>query len=245
MGVLRLLHDPGSGLPSGAPPSDRPWSGVLRFGTDRIRQRDSRRLLVIAAGLATFVFGLLAGTLLNLYLVATNDPVVHQLRTVTSYQSAIFGDGLVLPVVNMAATSYLTRRRGQVGKRTALVALMLGAALTGYVHVMQAANELVNWSMPTPWHWNGVGLLHALYMFAVVSWLWLFVLALLGGAKRPTAMPREAGIVLAGVLFFLYLLRQDYGSAELHWLPPAAESYGERASSAVASSLEAIGVTAR
>jgi hypothetical protein len=203
------------------------------------------RLLAVTAGLATFVFGLLAAAMVNLYLIATNDPVVHQLPTVISYKSAIFGDGLVLPIVNMAAASYVAKQRGQIGKHMVLFALLLGAALTAYVHVMQATNDLVNWSMPMPWHWNGLGAMHALYMFAVVSWLWLFLFVVVKVAQRPTSIPREAGVVLAGVLVFLFLLRLDYRSAELHWVPPAEEAYGARAGSAIASSLEAIGITAR
>lgn len=222
------------------------WPGTtLRRWAERYPTEDDGRLLVLLAGLATLFFGLLASALLNLYLVAANDPVVHELRTVLSYRSALLGDGLVLPIVNMAATSYLVKQRRRIGKRMALAALTLGAALTAYVHVVQAANELVNWSMPTPWHWNGVGALHAVYMFAVVSWLWLFLLVVIRVLDRPTAIPREARVVLAGVLVFLFLLRLDYVSAELRWLPAIESGYRERASSAIAASLEAIGVATR
>jgi len=201
--------------------------------------------IVVGVGLATLVFGLLAGALLNLLLVARGDPVVHELRTTLSYRSAIFGDGLVLPVVNMAATSYLARHRRAFGWMLILMAFVLGAAITGYFHVMQATNDLVNWSMPMPWHWNSIGVMHGLYMFAVVSWLWLFLLVVIRVAERPTAVPREAAIVFAGVLLFLFLLRLDYRSAELQLVPPVEVHYPERATSAIAASLEAIGVAPR
>lgn len=221
------------------------WRAELRRRAGYLNPDEDARILVIGAGLATFVFGLLLGALLNLYLVAADDPMVHQLRMILSYRSAILGDGLVLPVVNMAATSYLVRQRRHVGKSFILAALLLGAAVTGYLHVMQAANGLVNWAMPTPWHWNSVGVLHALYMLAVVSWLLLFLLVVLKVAERPTAMPREAGIVLVGVIVFLFLLRLDYRSAELQWAPSADEFRGDFGGLARGSPLEALGVAAR
>jgi len=203
------------------------------------------RILVIGAGIATLVFGLLIGALLNLYLVATGDPMVQQTRTILSYRSAILGDGLVLPVVNMAATSYLARQRRHLGKNLVLAALLLGAALTLYVHGMQAASELVNWGMPTPWHWNGVGLLHAVYMLTVVSWLLLFLLVVVKVADRPTAVPREAGIVLVGVAVFLFLLRLDYRSSELQWMPSVTTIRAELTELRRGSPFEAIGVAPR
>lgn len=221
------------------------WRCLLTREVDRLARDQDARRLVLAVGVATLFFGFLASLLVNLYLVAANDPVVHELRTVLSFKSAILGDGFVLPLVNMAATSYLVKRRRDAGKGTIVTALLLGAAVTVYVHVVQAANELVNWSMPTPWHWNGLGLLHAAYMFAVVSLLWLFLLVVINVAERPTAILREARVVLAGVFLFLFLLRLDYVSAELSWLPSVESAYRERAGSAIAASLEAIGIGPR
>ena len=232
-----LRHEPAFGPGS--------WYVALGRSAARLTVEEDARLLVLAAGLATLFFGFLASALLNLYLVAVNDPIVSELRTVLSYRSAILGDGLVLPLVNMTATSYLLRQRRHVGARMVLAALMLGAGLTTYVHVMQAANDLVNWSMPTPWHWNGIGAMHALYMFSVVSLLWLFLLVVIKVGERPSAIPREARMVLAGIVVFFFLLRWDYVSVELRWLPPVEPSYSERASSAIAATLEAIGVAPR
>jgi hypothetical protein len=202
------------------------WQVDVRREDEDRPSEDDARLLVLGAGAATLVFGLLVGALVNMYLVAADDPMVHQLRTTLSYRSAIFGDGLLLPIVNMAAMSYLVRQRRLIRRRTVLAAVLLGAALTAYVHVMQAANELVNWAMPTPWHWNAVGGLHALYMFVVVSWILLFLLVVLKVVDRPGAIPREAAIVLVGVVLFLFLLRLDYRSVELQWMPSIAAIRG-------------------
>ena len=190
----------------------------VRSRAPRLVLRADARYLVTGVGLATLVFGLLASVLLNLYLVAVDDPVVHQLRTVLSYRSAILGDGILLPVVNMAAASFLTRERQHLARTCVLPALLLGAVFTAYVHGMQAANQLVNWAMPIPWHWNAIGLWHALYMWAVTSWLVLFFFVVLKVTGRATDIPREARIVFGGVLTFLLVLHLDYPSVGL-WLP--------------------------
>ena len=240
-------------IEEGAGPLERGasrWPGYERFHVVRnsFHRMGADRgglLLIGAVGVATLVLGLGAGALLNLYLVATNDPLVHELRTVLSFKSAILGDGLVLPLVNMLATAYILKHRQRVSRYLVFAAVTFGSVVTAYVHVIQATNDLVNWSMPTAWHWNGVGLLHAVYMLAVVSLLWLFLLVVIKVAERPTAVPREASLVVAGVIFFLFLLRTDYLSAQLNWLPTLQGGYRERASLAIAASLEAIGVATR
>lgn len=195
------------------------WHARFRERAPRLAARGDVQYLVVGVGLATFVFGLLASALLNLYLVATHDPVVQQLRTVLTYKSAILGDGLLLPLVNMAAASFLSRHRQRVARTTVLAALLLSTAITACVHIVQAANGLVNWGMPTPWHWNGIGVWHALYMLAVTSLLVLFALVLVKVVRRGTEIPKEAGVVLVGVLVFLVLLRLDYYSGDLQWMP--------------------------
>jgi len=213
-----------------------PWPRIMRSADGR---------LVLGVGAATVLFGLALGALLNLVLMARGDPIVHDLRATLSYRSALFGDGLVLPIVNMAATSYLTKHRPAFGRSLVLVAVVLGAAITGYFHVVQATNDLVNWSMPAPWHWNGVGAIHALYMFAVISWLWLFLLVVIKVAERPTALPREAAVVFTGVVLFLWLLDLDYRPSDVQLVPTMQADYRQRATSVIATSLEAIGVPAR
>ena len=195
------------------------WQARFRVRAPQLVGGADAPYLVVGVGLATFVFGLLASALLNLYLVATNDPVVQQLRTVLTYKSAILGDGLLLPLVNMAAASFLARQRQHLARGAVLAALLLSAAITAGVHIVQAANDLVNWGMPTPWHWNGIGAWHALYMFAVTSLLVLFFLVVGKVIRRENAIPREAGVVVLGVLVFLVLLRLDYYSGDLQWVP--------------------------
>jgi hypothetical protein len=178
------------------------------------------RTFVIGVGLATYICGFLAGALVNLYLLAVHHPLVDQFRSTLSYGSAIIGDGFLLPVVNMIVASFIVRRRDDVTPGTVRFAVALGIAETAYFHVSQAVNGIVNWTMPTPWHWNILGLWHAMYMLAVTTWLWLFLLVVIKTTRRERAVPVEAAIVLLGVAAFFVLLRLDYIAVDLQTVLP-------------------------
>jgi len=178
------------------------------------------RTFVIGVGLATYVCGFLAGALVNLYLLAVHHPLVDQFRSTLSYGSAIIGDGFLLPVVNMIVASFIVRRRDDVTPGTTRFAFALGIAETAYFHVSQAVNGIVNWTMPTPWHWNILGLWHAMYMLAVTTWLWLFLLVVIKTTRRERAVPIEAAVVLLGVVAFFGLLRLDYIAVDLQTVLP-------------------------
>lgn len=157
-----------------------------------------------AVGIATLFFGFLAGALFNVYLVATGDPLVQQLRTVLSYRSAILGDGLLLPIANMAAAAALAKRQHEVSRPAVLIAILFGVTITGCVHAFQATHELVNWSMPTPWHWNAIGLWHAAYMGSVISWLALFLLVMAKSPGRQMKSPEKQGLCCSACCCFCY-----------------------------------------
>jgi hypothetical protein len=173
---------------------------------------------VVAVGLGTAIFGVLVAIVLNLYLLAQGDPLVLYQRTVLSYRSALLGDGILLPIANMAAASFLVRKRSEVTRHTLLVALVFSICLTGCVHAYQATHELVNWSMPVPWHWNAIGVWHAAYMAAVATWLALFVLVLVKTAGQTAEAIKTARVVALCVLFFLLLVALDYRSFDPGWI---------------------------
>ena len=194
----------------------------------RIRQRVSatiaelelRHYFIISVGVATFFFGFAAGALLNLYLLAINHPLVHQFRAALSYKSAIFGDGILLPIVNMLAASFIVKNRDTFGAKTIQGALIMGLAVTSWFHINQAVQGIVNWAMPTPWHWNILGLWHALYMFSVCSLLSLFLLTVIKYVHEEKEIPKEAVLVLLGVIAFFVLLRLDYIAIDISALFP-------------------------
>jgi len=166
--------------------------------------------VVLTVGVATFACGFLAGALLNVVLWLVQAPLAQQFRTTLTYPSAIVGDGLVLPLVNMAATSWLLRERAGWTPRLGCGALLLGLGVTLAFHIEQGMNGIVNWSMPTPWHWNGLGVYHAAYMLTVATLLGAFLLSMVGATRRTGRLPGAAVWVALGVLVFFGLLRMDY-----------------------------------
>ncbi len=167
------------------------------------------RIKIVGVGLATFFFGFGAGAALNLYLISINDPLVTTLRASLTYRSAIFGDGIILPIVNMVAAYFLLKNKALLNKSFFLTAILIGIIVTAYFHVDQATRGLINWAMPTPWNWNLLGAWHALYMFSVSSLMALFyLLALKVIHKKDTLVPTI--VVTLGLVLFFIILATDY-----------------------------------
>lgn len=166
--------------------------------------------IILGVGAATFFFGFFAGALLNIFLIAVHSPLVTQLRTTLTYKSAIFGDGIILPIVNMFAVSFILKHQKHVTKKTLITALCLGLGITAYFHITQALGNIVNWAMPSPWHWNFIGYWHAVYMFSVCSLLSLYYVVLFHSTKKKKRLTRESFIVTLGIIFFFLLLHLDY-----------------------------------
>lgn len=165
---------------------------------------------IITTGLATFFFGFGAGAVLNLYLIAIHSPLVEKLRSSLSFKSSIYGDGILLPILNMIMVAFLYKKKEFVRKNTLTTGFFGGFLITAYFHVTQALQGLVNWTMPTPWHWNFLGLWHALYMFSVASLITLFFVVSFLSFRKQKKLNREFYIVIAGIIFFLLLLKSDY-----------------------------------
>ncbi len=181
----------------------------------QISDFSASQYIVIGVGLATFFFGFGAGVILNLYLLAIKSTLVLSLRSSLTFKSAIFGDGMLLPIVNMIVASFLLKNRDLVGKKSIRLAMVLGAGITLYFHINQAVFGLVNWAMPSPWHWNFIGLWHAVYMFSVASFLSLFYLVVIRFTTKEKELPRQVLLVTFGLIIFFILLRLDYVSIDL------------------------------
>lgn len=182
---------------------------------DNIFNSKSHSNTIIAVGIATFFFGFGAGALLNLYLLAMKSPLVLHFRGSLTFISSIFGDGIILPIVNMLAISFLLENRKFVNKLTIILGLISGLLITIYFHVVQGIEKLVNWSMPTPWHWNLLGLWHAVYMFLVASLLSLYFIVSLKYIKRNEKINKEFVFIILGILIFFILLKFDYSFLDL------------------------------
>lgn len=182
---------------------------ALRRTYRKVKKADTNTITV-SIGAATFFFGFGAGALFNLYLIFIGSPVVSTLRTSLTYKSAIFGDGIVLPIVNMTAVLFLIQQSVYLGKPTFILAVIGGTLVTAYFHINQAVRGLVNWAMPAPWQWNGLGLWHAIYMFAVATFLCLFYIVFLKYLHHKKKIPYHFWIVTVGIILFFFLLRLDY-----------------------------------
>src|SRR6187401_3042583 len=112
-----------------------PWSALAA-----VHRACTPRGIVLTVGIATFGCGFLAGALLNVYLWLVPAGLAQQFRTTLTYPSAILGDGLVLPIVNMTAATFLLRERARLTRRTIALAVLLGVLVTVAFHVDQALN---------------------------------------------------------------------------------------------------------
>lgn len=180
----------------------------------------SKGKAIITTGLATFFFGFGAAALLNLYLISVHSPLVATLRSSLSFKSSIYGDGILLPIVNMIMVAFLYKKKEFVSRKTAAAGFAGGLVITAYFHITQALEGLVNWTMPTPWHWNVLGLWHALYMFSVTSLITLFYIVSSLSIRKSKKVSKEIYFVTLGIIVFLLLLKFDYVNVSFSSLIP-------------------------
>ncbi len=170
-------------------------------------------LLLASVFGATVFFGFIVQAAGNVYLNWRADPIVSEYRATLTYTSAVIGDGLLVPLANVFITSQLVawRRRPRI---TEIVGAILGAGvITVGVHLYQAVNALLNWTMTRPFEWTPLGYYHALFMWAELSLvLFFWGQVALVGKENPRAIlsQRIAFVILCGALF-LRLLFADYG----------------------------------
>lgn len=136
----------------------------------------------------------------------------HQ-YTVFSYYSGVLGDGLLIPAVNVAGFMVLLQLApGIPWKRLPLYALLgLATAMTAFF--VQASLDLVNWSMPMPFHWSEVGQFHFLVMWAELVYLYLVLATAVNNwsrLRRDLAAWRGFWSGLLGLTLFAATLAADY-----------------------------------
>jgi len=170
-------------------------------------------LLLALVFLATLFFGFVIQAAGSAYLRWTADPIVLHYRTTLSYTSALVGDAILLPIVNVFITQQLVAWRRPARAGEILGAMLVAALLTVGVHLYQAANALLNWTMLEPYSWTPLGYVHAGFMFAELS-LVLFFWGQVArvGKERPRAiLSHRILIVVLCSLVFMRLLLGDYG----------------------------------
>ncbi|MDP2637437.1 MAG: hypothetical protein Q8P26_00045 [Candidatus Levybacteria bacterium] len=175
----------------------------------------TQKRIVWLVGAATFFFGFGASAMLNAYLFMIKSPLVLNFRSSLNFVSSIFGDGIILPIVNMLIARFILGNLGLINKLNVFAGIVFGLAITFYFYITQAVKGLVNWSMPTPWHWNFLGVWHFFYMLSVSSLLSFYVLLLIKKIKKDKVTPKDAFVIVGGVIIFLILLKLDYADISL------------------------------
>lgn len=175
---------------------------------------EERRWLLLTGVFAiTLVFGFAIQAAGSFYLRWTADPISLHYRTTLSYTSALMGDAVLLPLVNVLMTAQLWQWRRRPHATEVLAALLAGGALTTAVHFYQAANALLNWTMMAPYSWTPLGYVHAAFMLAELSFV-LFFWGQVGlvAREQPRAIfSRRVLLVVLCSLVFLRLVLGDYG----------------------------------
>ncbi len=170
-------------------------------------------LLVGLVFLATLLFGFVTQAAGSLYLRWTADPIVLHYRSTLSYTSAIVGDAVLLPLVNVFAATQLALWRRRPHLAEVIGALLAGGVLTIAVHLYQAAHALLNWTMTQPYSWTPLGYVHAAFMFgelSLVLFFWGQVAQVAREQPRAIFSHRILMVVLCSIVF-LRLLLGDYG----------------------------------
>jgi hypothetical protein len=162
---------------------------------------------------ATVFFGFIVQAAGNVYLNWRSDPLVSEYRATLSYTSAVVGDGFIVPLANVFITSQLVawRRRPRAAE---IVGAILGAGvITVVVHLYQALNALLNWTMVKPFEWTALGYYHALFMWTELSFVLFFwgQVALVGKENPRAILSQRVAFVILCVALFLRLLFADYG----------------------------------
>jgi hypothetical protein len=162
---------------------------------------------------STVFFGFLVQAAGNVYLRWTADPLITHYRATLSYTSAVVGDGLLIPMVNVFMASQLALWRRTPRPSEVVLSVLGGALITAFVHGYQAVNDLRNWTMTAPYQWTPLGYYHAAFMWTEIS-LVLFFWGQVGlvARDRPRAIfSQRIGMVCLCGLLFLRLLFADYG----------------------------------
>ncbi|GAC1436480.1 MAG: hypothetical protein NVSMB65_10530 [Chloroflexota bacterium] len=192
---------------------------LTRAATERLtasappRPTRARTASYVTVGLVTLVvaFGIQAAV--DYWLLQRHTALVLHYRGTLEYRSAVIGDGMLMPLINMLIASALLDWRKSIRLRSFLPAMGLSACVTGTVHWYQASRGLINWTMPRPYAWTAMGYYHAAFMFAELTLIAYFLAHTLWKLRTEGlagVSSRRVGLILLGLGLFADLLMRDY-----------------------------------
>lgn len=169
--------------------------------------------LQAATALVTFAaaLGVSGGT--NLWMLLTKNDLIKKYRPTLTFRSAIFGDGVILPIINTVMIRSLEQWKPKLSASSALLPMVGGSAIALMFHIGQGRGGLVNWTMPKPWRWNLLGYYHFVYMSTQFSYMLLYFTQLVGRLREEglnDEQKRDLAIIGAGLGAFGLLLVTDY-----------------------------------
>ncbi len=166
-----------------------------------------------AVFLATLLLGFAVPAAGSIYLRWTEDPIAYSYRTTLSYTSAVVGDAFLLPLVNVLISAQLWEWRRRPHPSEIALSMFVGGGLTVAVQLYQAANALLNWTMPAPYSWTPLGYVHDGFLFAELSFVIFFwgQVGLVARDQPRAIFSRRILFVVLCSLVFLRLLLGDYG----------------------------------
>ncbi len=136
----------------------------------------------------------------------------HQ-HTVFAYYSGVLGDGILIPAVNVAGFIVMRHLGPSIPWRRLHIYALLGLVTTATAFLVQARLDLVNWSMPLPFHWSDIGQFHFLVMWAEISYLYLVLATAVNNwsaLRRDLTGWQAFWTGLFGLVLFAGTLAADY-----------------------------------
>ena len=155
--------------------------------------------------------GVSGGT--NVVMLLTNNPLIREHRPTLTFRSAIWGDGVILPLVNCFIINAFRQWRPRLTGRTAVPSIVGGSLISLAFHIGQGRNGMVNWTMTRPWRWNALGYYHFIYMATQFTYMLLYTLQITGRWRAggiSSTQKRDLGIIAALMAAFAVLLATDY-----------------------------------
>jgi hypothetical protein len=172
---------------------------------------DPKLAAITAAVTFAAALGVSGGT--NLVMLALNHPLIKKHRPTLTFRSAIIGDGVILPIVNVLMMRSFVRWKPNLVRTSAVIAIPGGSGISLAFHVVQGSQGMVNWTMTRPWRWNLLGYYHFVYMATQFSYMTLYVAEFVKRLRRgeiEDSQKRDAALIAANMALFGVLLATDY-----------------------------------
>jgi hypothetical protein len=169
--------------------------------------------LYAATAVVTFLAALGVSGGANVLLMVAGNDLIKKHRPTLTFRSAWFGDGIILPIVNVLMIKALNRWGPRLGGSTLLAPVVGGSIVSLMFHIGQGRGGLVNWTMPQPWRWNLLGYYHFVFMSTQFGFMLLYLTQLAGRWRKGEVTPeqkRDLAIIAASMLAFGALLYTDY-----------------------------------